>query len=95
MVMTSSAVEGLLRLLCYTSGTQTAGYKKLAEVPMSSSYSRNCWFIAVVKVWLPDKGSMPKVTCNGQPVDLLTPKLRAFMLEFEHKKIVKVSRQVV
>ncbi|VDO18506.1 unnamed protein product [Heligmosomoides polygyrus] len=75
MVMTSSAVEGLLRLLCYTSGTQTAGYKKLAEV------------------WLPDKGSMPKVTCNGQPVDLLTPKLRAFMLEFEHKKIVKIAMQ--
>ncbi|VDL70507.1 unnamed protein product [Nippostrongylus brasiliensis] len=47
----------------------------------------------LAEVWMPDKGSMPKVTCDDEPVDLLTPNLRAFMLEFDHKKIVKTAME--
>uniref|UniRef100_A0A158PCF9 ANK_REP_REGION domain-containing protein n=1 Tax=Angiostrongylus cantonensis TaxID=6313 RepID=A0A158PCF9_ANGCA len=45
----------------------------------------------LAEVWLPDKHKMPKVICDGNEVDLLTSKLRAFMLEFDHEKIVKIA----
>ncbi|XGW03697.1 hypothetical protein V3C99_015122 [Haemonchus contortus] len=47
----------------------------------------------LAEVWLPENSPMPKVTCDGKPVDLLTSKLRAFMLQFDHEKIVKIAMQ--
>ncbi|KJH44919.1 hypothetical protein DICVIV_09037 [Dictyocaulus viviparus] len=82
--MTANAVDALLRLLCYTSEHQTNAYKALAEV--SSALLR-----ILLEVWLPDGGAMPKVKCNDVEVDLLTSKLRAFMLEFNHEKIVETA----
>ncbi|VDM84228.1 unnamed protein product [Strongylus vulgaris] len=48
-------------------------------------------FRRYVEVWLPDTGSMPKATCEGETVDLLTSKMKAFMLEFDNEKIVKIA----
>ncbi|VDM62248.1 unnamed protein product [Angiostrongylus costaricensis] len=45
----------------------------------------------LAEVWLSDKHKMPKVLCDGSEIDLLTPKLRAFMLEFDNEKIVKIA----
>ncbi|KAJ1355860.1 hypothetical protein KIN20_013422 [Parelaphostrongylus tenuis] len=46
---------------------------------------------ALAEVWLSDKHAMPRVVCDGKAIDLLTPKLRAFMLQFDHEKIVKIA----
>ncbi|KHJ89919.1 hypothetical protein OESDEN_10247 [Oesophagostomum dentatum] len=56
-----------------------------------TSSKQNDVYKGLAEIFLPDKGSMPKVTCDGEIVDLLTPKLRAFMLEFDNEKIVKIA----
>ncbi|KHJ96926.1 hypothetical protein OESDEN_03108 [Oesophagostomum dentatum] len=56
-----------------------------------TSSKQNDVYKGLAEIFLPDKGSMPKVTCDGEVVDLLTPKLRAFMLEFDNEKIVKIA----
>ncbi|VDO46158.1 unnamed protein product [Haemonchus placei] len=47
----------------------------------------------LAEVWLPENSPMPKVTCDGKPVDLLTSKLRAFMLQFDYENIVQIAMQ--
>ncbi|KAK5971204.1 hypothetical protein GCK32_002459 [Trichostrongylus colubriformis] len=47
----------------------------------------------LAEVWLPENNPMPLVSCDGEQVDLLTSKLRAFMLQFDHEKIVKIATE--
>ncbi|KAL6728883.1 hypothetical protein Aduo_010616 [Ancylostoma duodenale] len=56
-----------------------------------TSSIQNEHYKRLAEVWLPEGGPMPRITCDGEIVDLLTSKLRAFMLEFDNERIVQIA----